>query len=102
MGNALVNAGVKLSSVYGTTEFGAITYLFRNDVERKLWDWVRFSSNSKIRWVPQDDGTYECQVLVRTNHYTHTLTLTFEHFFADNFDALRISREYPGRQGLCY
>ena len=61
----MVNAGVKLSSMYGTTECGDITYFFRNEVEQKLWEWVRFGPNSKIRWVPQDDGTYECQVLVR-------------------------------------
>ncbi|OAX35330.1 acetyl-CoA synthetase-like protein [Rhizopogon vinicolor AM-OR11-026] len=68
MGNALVDAGVKLSCVFGATEFGPITNLFRNDVEQKLWDWVRFSPNAKIRWIPQDDGTYECQVLTSSTH----------------------------------
>ncbi|KAG0691850.1 putative aminoadipate reductase [Suillus ampliporus] len=68
IGNTLVNAGVKLSSLYGATEFGDITYFFRNEVEQKLWDWVRFGPNSKIRWVPQDDGTYECQVLTVPTH----------------------------------
>ena len=65
MGNSLVNAGVKLSSMYGATECGDITYFFRNKVEQELWEWVRFGPNSKIRWIPQDDGTFECQVLVR-------------------------------------
>ncbi|KAG1744621.1 putative aminoadipate reductase [Suillus paluster] len=68
IGNRLVDAGVKLSSLYGATEFGDITYFFRNEVEQKLWDWVRFGPNSKIRWVPQDDGTYECQVLTIPTH----------------------------------
>ncbi|KAG1733502.1 putative aminoadipate reductase [Suillus lakei] len=68
IGNALVDAGVKLSSLYGATEFGDITYFFRNEVEQKLWDWVRFGPNSKIKWVPQDDGTYECQVLTVPTH----------------------------------
>ncbi|KAG1835273.1 putative aminoadipate reductase [Suillus variegatus] len=68
MGNALVNAGVKLSCVYGATEFGINTYFFRNSVEQKLWEWVRFGPNSKIRWAPQDDGTYECQVLTVPTH----------------------------------
>ncbi|OAX38465.1 hypothetical protein K503DRAFT_782845 [Rhizopogon vinicolor AM-OR11-026] len=40
-----------------------ITRSFKNDVEHKLWDWIRIAPNCKIRWVPQDDGTYECQVL---------------------------------------
>ncbi|KAG2046459.1 hypothetical protein BDR06DRAFT_1037076 [Suillus hirtellus] len=52
IGNSLVNAGVKLSCGYDTTEFGV-----------NFWDWVRFRLNSKIRWAPQDDGTYECQIL---------------------------------------
>ncbi|KAH7882112.1 putative aminoadipate reductase [Phlebopus sp. FC_14] len=45
-GEALVAAGVKLSSVYGATEFCAITHM----------------------WVPQGDGTYECQVLTCETH----------------------------------
>ncbi|KAG0703313.1 putative aminoadipate reductase [Suillus ampliporus] len=68
MGNALVDAGVKLSCAYGATEFGINTYFFRNAVEQKLWDWVRFAPTSKIRWAPQNDGTYECQVLTTPTH----------------------------------
>ncbi|KAG1855628.1 putative aminoadipate reductase [Suillus subalutaceus] len=68
MGNALVNAGVKLYSGYGATECGVITCVFRNSVEQKLWDWVRFGPNSNIRWAPQGDGTYECQVLTTPTH----------------------------------
>jgi acyl-CoA synthetase (AMP-forming)/AMP-acid ligase II len=64
-GDALVAAGVKLSSVYGTTEFSPITYTFRSPTEQVLWEWVRFGPNQRIRWVAQGDGTYECQVLVR-------------------------------------
>ncbi|KAG1853286.1 acetyl-CoA synthetase-like protein [Suillus tomentosus] len=67
-GNTLVHAGVKLSCCYGATEFGCSTYFIRNSVDQKLWDWVRFGPNSKIRWAPQDDGTYECQVLTTQTH----------------------------------
>ncbi|KIJ61725.1 hypothetical protein HYDPIDRAFT_158984 [Hydnomerulius pinastri MD-312] len=67
-GDAMVAAGVKLSCVYGATEFGAITYSFRNPTEQKFWEYVRFGPNSKIRWVPQGDGTYECQVLTCATH----------------------------------
>ncbi|KAG2119415.1 putative aminoadipate reductase [Suillus clintonianus] len=76
IGNGLVDAGVKVSSLYGATEFGDITYFFRNEVEQKLWDWVRFGPNSKIRWVPQDDGTYECQVLTVPTHQVSVENLT--------------------------
>jgi len=84
----MVNAGVKLSSVYGATECGDITYFFRNEVEQKLWEWVQFGPNSKIRWVPQDDGTYECQVLVRLDLY---ICLRFEYILADNCDTSSFS-----------
>ncbi|OAX33021.1 acetyl-CoA synthetase-like protein, partial [Rhizopogon vinicolor AM-OR11-026] len=68
VGNALVDAGVALSSVYGATEIGVITHTLRNEVEQKLWDWVRFGQDYNIRWVRQDDGTYELQVLTTPTH----------------------------------
>ncbi|KAG9308660.1 putative aminoadipate reductase [Chiua virens] len=68
-GDALVAAGVKLASVYGTTEFSAITYTFRSCRRSwTLWEWVRFGPNQRIRWVAQGDGTYECQVLTCPTH----------------------------------
>jgi hypothetical protein len=60
-----VDAGVKLTSVYGATEFGILTCVLRNEAEQKLWDWVRFGQYSKVRWASQENGTYECQILVR-------------------------------------
>jgi thioester reductase-like protein/acyl-CoA synthetase (AMP-forming)/AMP-acid ligase II len=63
MGNALVNAGVKISCGYGATEIGIVTYSVRKQVDQKLWEWLRFGPNCKVRWVPQGDDTYECQVL---------------------------------------
>ncbi|OAX30525.1 acetyl-CoA synthetase-like protein, partial [Rhizopogon vinicolor AM-OR11-026] len=68
VGDILVDAGVTLSSVYGATEIGVITHIHRNEVEQKLWDWVRFGQDYNIRWVPQDDGIYECQVLTTPTH----------------------------------
>jgi thioester reductase-like protein len=67
-GDALVAAGVKLSSVYGGTEFSTLSYTFRNPSEQALWEWVRFGPNSRIRWAPQGDDTYECQVLTCPTH----------------------------------
>ncbi|KAG1894389.1 uncharacterized protein F5891DRAFT_1176122 [Suillus fuscotomentosus] len=49
-------------------EFGTNTCTIRNSVDQKFWDWVRFGPNSKIRWAPQDDSTYECQVLTTQTH----------------------------------
>ncbi|KAH0833866.1 putative nonribosomal peptide synthetase [Lanmaoa asiatica] len=67
-GDALVAAGVKLSSVYGATEFCAITYSFRSPTDQALWEWVRFGPNQRIRWAAQEDGTYECHVLTCPTH----------------------------------
>ncbi|KAG2068654.1 putative aminoadipate reductase [Suillus decipiens] len=67
-GKALANAGVKLSCCYGATELGHMTYTFRNEVDQNFWDWVRFGPHSNIRWAPQGDGTYECQVLSTPTH----------------------------------
>ncbi|KAG2361461.1 putative aminoadipate reductase, partial [Suillus spraguei] len=68
VGNSLVNAGVKVSCGYGTTEIGFMTHIFRDSVDQKFWDWVRFGPNSNIRWAPQGDDTYECQVLTTPTH----------------------------------
>ncbi|KAF8438365.1 putative aminoadipate reductase [Boletus edulis BED1] len=67
-GDALATAGVNLSSAYGGTEFGPLTYVLRDSTERQLWEWLRFGKNQNIRWVPQGDGTYECQVLTSETH----------------------------------
>ncbi|KAG2347280.1 acetyl-CoA synthetase-like protein [Suillus weaverae] len=62
-GDALVDAGTKLFPIYGSTEIGPVTPIFRDGVEKKLWDWLRFIPNIKTRWVHQGDETYECQIL---------------------------------------
>jgi hypothetical protein len=46
-GNALADAGVKLTSPHGTTEVGDITCLWRDEVD--LCNWVRFSPHCEIR-----------------------------------------------------
>lgn len=95
-----MDADVKLFSIYGATEFGPISYFFRNEGEKKLWDWVRFGPNTKIRWAPQDNDTYECQLLVRLSTSLHT-PYGIEHF-ADDSETSIVSRESPGHQGLFY
>jgi hypothetical protein len=34
------------------------------DVAIKEWAWFRVSLLMKVRWAPQGDGTFECQILV--------------------------------------
>ncbi|KAI6138696.1 putative non-ribosomal peptide synthetase [Pisolithus thermaeus] len=67
-GDALVNAGVKLGSVYGATEVAAFTTCIRTPDDRKEWEWVRPGPNTHIRWAPLGDGTFECQVLSSETH----------------------------------
>ncbi|KAL4071516.1 hypothetical protein V8B97DRAFT_1960480 [Scleroderma yunnanense] len=67
-GDTLVDSGVKLKSVYGTTECGAFTTPICPPEEVKHWDWIRPGPNTKTRWVPLDDGTYELQVLTSETH----------------------------------
>ncbi|KAI6042365.1 acetyl-CoA synthetase-like protein [Pisolithus marmoratus] len=67
-GNALVNAGVKLGSVYGATETSAFTTCIRTPDDQKEWEWVRPGPHTRIRWTPLGDETFECQVLSSETH----------------------------------
>ncbi|EGO00041.1 hypothetical protein SERLA73DRAFT_122132 [Serpula lacrymans var. lacrymans S7.3] len=40
----------------------------REDLKSGDWEWMHPSSKVKMRWVLQDDGTYECQVLTTAEH----------------------------------
>ncbi|KAF8436038.1 hypothetical protein L210DRAFT_199268 [Boletus edulis BED1] len=53
MGDTLVAAGVKPSSIYGATKVSPITCTFKSLAELALWDWVRFGPNQWVRWVAQ-------------------------------------------------
>ncbi|KAI6097310.1 putative aminoadipate reductase [Pisolithus croceorrhizus] len=67
-GDTLVNAGVKLGSVYGATEVSSFTSCIRTPDDQKEWEWVRPGPNTRIRWEPLGDGTFECQVLSSETH----------------------------------
>lgn len=60
-----MDAGVNLVSIYGTTETGAISDGRRREEDFKEWGWFEVSAPVKVRWMPQGDGTFELQVLVR-------------------------------------
>ncbi|KZP33662.1 acetyl-CoA synthetase-like protein [Athelia psychrophila] len=70
IGDALVHEGVMLISVYGGTEIGTTTTIFDGLEDRSPEDWIymRFSHKLNIRWVPQDDGTFESQFLDNDVH----------------------------------
>jgi len=60
----MVSSGVKLSPNYGGTEFASVTYLAKRKGDEKDWMYMEFSPRCRLRWIPQGDGTYECQFLV--------------------------------------
>ncbi|KAJ7731262.1 acetyl-CoA synthetase-like protein [Mycena metata] len=65
VGDHLFSQGVNVVPVYAGSEFGGPTIIKRGEAEVAAgeWAWLRFSNRSKIRWMPQADGTFECQVL---------------------------------------
>lgn len=74
-GNKLIASGVKLASAYGLTEAGPVAHIFEgidsdpSDLGAKHiedWQWQSFPVTTKPRFVPQGDGTYELQFLVRS------------------------------------
>ncbi|KAF9223056.1 putative nonribosomal peptide synthetase [Gyrodon lividus] len=69
VGDALCAAGVRIRSGYGGTEFGGPVLSHTEEhIADGDWLWMRFADHVKIRWEPQGDGTYECQVLTTENN----------------------------------
>ncbi|KAJ6553072.1 hypothetical protein B0H19DRAFT_1030172, partial [Mycena capillaripes] len=68
IGDALVDAGVNLVSIYGTTETGSISDGRRREEDAKEWGWFEVADPVKVRWMPQGDGTFELQVLSWEQH----------------------------------
>ncbi|KAJ7625826.1 putative nonribosomal peptide synthetase, partial [Roridomyces roridus] len=75
VGDALVAQGVNVVPVYGATEFGIPSMVKRRqeEVDASEWAWLRFSDRVHVGWIPQGDGTFECQFL--TTPETHQLSV---------------------------
>ncbi|KAJ7165465.1 putative aminoadipate reductase [Mycena crocata] len=69
VGDILANAGVKLRPVYAGTEFGALTTLKPLPGDENEWAWAQFADRIKLRWEPQGDDTFECQILTHPQHH---------------------------------
>ncbi|KAJ7656834.1 putative aminoadipate reductase, partial [Mycena polygramma] len=71
VGDFLFSEGVNITPIYGATEcdgsipVGLPTIVKRRQAEEDAgeWEWLRFSSHVNVRWVPEGDGTFECQFL---------------------------------------
>ncbi|KAJ7803719.1 hypothetical protein B0H14DRAFT_2613093 [Mycena olivaceomarginata] len=68
IGDDPVKQRLRLMSAYGATEFGALSSLIPYEDDIKEWAWFRVSPLVKVRWTPQGDGTFECQILAWENH----------------------------------
>ncbi|KAF8838011.1 acetyl-CoA synthetase-like protein [Paxillus ammoniavirescens] len=69
VGDALWAAGVPLCTNYGGTEFGSpFAIANKKDIADGDWSLIRFGDNIEVRWAPQGDDTYECQVLSTENN----------------------------------
>ncbi|TFK33793.1 hypothetical protein BDQ12DRAFT_727427 [Crucibulum laeve] len=67
LGNSLASVGVKIQSLYGATESGAVG-IVRKDFDATEWIWIEFSE-SNIHWEPQGDETFECHYLTCDTHH---------------------------------
>ncbi|KAJ7696821.1 acetyl-CoA synthetase-like protein [Mycena rosella] len=65
VGDSLFSQGVKIIPMYGATEFGTpcLVKMRQEEIDAGEWAWMRFSSRINVRWIPQGDGTFECQFL---------------------------------------
>ena len=65
---------MKLNTLYGSTESGIVSHAFKRTKEDEVaWDYIEFDATTNVRWVPQGDETYECQLLV--SNYIYSLDL---------------------------
>lgn len=69
-----MEAGVRLHCTYGLTECGSPSKGYVVDESLPLdapvrtkwdWEWIEINDSMNPRWVPQGDGSYELQLLVR-------------------------------------
>ncbi|KAJ7610402.1 hypothetical protein FB45DRAFT_942407 [Roridomyces roridus] len=75
VGDAYADAGMHLVTGYGSTETSALASLSPRKEDRKDWEWFRISERVKVRWAPQGDGTFECQVIATEKHVPLVLNL---------------------------
>ncbi|KNZ73642.1 L-aminoadipate-semialdehyde dehydrogenase large subunit [Termitomyces sp. J132] len=97
VGNHLGAAGVRLNPIYGGTEFGVVSHLLPLKDCPMDWEYLRFYNHTKPRWIPQGDGTFELQLLVRLKlDLVKTTRLTDVQGFA----TADVFKRHPTKEGL--
>jgi hypothetical protein len=64
IGDSLAKAGVRIRSLYGTTETGVVIDVFPKQASPDEWCWFSIWDQLDVRWEAQGDGTYEAVFLV--------------------------------------
>ncbi|KAF9484031.1 putative aminoadipate reductase [Pholiota conissans] len=75
IGKFLREKGVRLTTSYGGTEFGAPCSSSYREGDEDDWEYVEFTHKSNIRWVSQENGLYECQFLICPTHHISVINL---------------------------
>ncbi|KZT20031.1 putative nonribosomal peptide synthetase [Neolentinus lepideus HHB14362 ss-1] len=98
IGDRLVSQGVKLVSLYGATEMGIPMSLLptAGDKEPTDWQYLAITDRSLPRWVPQDDGSYELDMLSTPTHHLAKLNLQDVEGYATS----DVFVKHPSKDGL--
>ncbi|THH13951.1 hypothetical protein EW146_g6322 [Bondarzewia mesenterica] len=68
IGDLLASRGVRLCSLYGSSEVGAVSrWVF--DGDPKDWQYIRISRQVDVHWVPQEDMEHIFEVVVRESPF---------------------------------
>ncbi|KJA27591.1 hypothetical protein HYPSUDRAFT_212216 [Hypholoma sublateritium FD-334 SS-4] len=75
LGDFLVESGIALKTIYGGTETGGPAFSSNRAGDEREWEYLEFSERCKVRWVPQGDETFECQLLTTPTHHLSVCNL---------------------------
>ncbi|KAH0581972.1 hypothetical protein H2248_011636 [Termitomyces sp. 'cryptogamus'] len=96
-GNRLIEAGVILRQLYGNSECGLNTRFIPPAIkDPEDWEYVQFHDIMKIRWMPQGDGSFECQFLSHEKYETIVNNLPDVSGYATS----DLWRPHPTKNGL--
>ncbi|EGN94883.1 hypothetical protein SERLA73DRAFT_162904 [Serpula lacrymans var. lacrymans S7.3] len=96
VGDALASVRIPLINVYGGTEFGGLSTMFRRKDEVWDWVWIYLGPRIMFRWVPQGEGLYECQILQSEMHRVSVENLPDVKGYATS----DIFLKHPTKEGL--
>ncbi|KAG6823738.1 hypothetical protein H0H92_009184, partial [Tricholoma furcatifolium] len=96
--NLLSQAGVKLHLIYGGTKFGSGAKFISAIASQEDWEYLEFSEDHAfcVRWVPESDGLFECQLLSSDKHKFLITNLPN----SDGYSTSNLWTPYPTKKDL--